>query len=87
MRPMAARIASAPAGSAVAVGVVWVAVLADPAEQQVLVMPVGPSGPLELEGVAQALEHVGLQGRVVAERSRWQSLESVVAIPWSEPCA
>ena len=62
-------------------------VLADPAEQQVLVMPVGPSGPLELEGVAQALDQVGLQGRVVAERSRWQSLESVVAIPWSEPCA
>ena len=62
-------------------------VLADPAEQQVLVMPVGPSGPLELEGVAQALEHVGLQGRVVMDRLRWQSLESVVAIPWSEPCA
>jgi hypothetical protein len=62
-------------------------VLADPAQQQVLVMPVGPLGPLELDGVAQALEHVGLQGRVVAERSRWQSLESVVAIPWSEPCA
>jgi hypothetical protein len=62
-------------------------VLADPAEQQVLVMPVGPLGPLELDGVAQALEHVGLQGRVVADRSRWQSLESVVAIPWSEPCA
>jgi hypothetical protein len=62
-------------------------VLADPAEQQVLVMPLGPSGPLELDGVAQALEHVGLQGRVAADRSRWQSLESVVAIPWSEPCA
>jgi hypothetical protein len=62
-------------------------VLADPAEQQVLVMPVGPSGPLELDGVAQALEHVGLQASVVADRSRWQSLESVVAIPWSEPCA
>ncbi len=62
-------------------------VLADPAEQQVLVMPMGPSGPLELQGVAQALDQVGLQGRVVAERSRWQSLESVVAIPWSEPCA
>ncbi len=62
-------------------------VLADPAEQQVLVMPLGPSGPLELDGVAQVLEQVGLQGRVVADRSRWQSLESVVAIPWSEPCA
>ena len=61
-------------------------VLADPAEQQVLVMPVGPSGPLEFEGVAQALEHVGLQGRVVAERALWQSLASDVAIPWSEPC-
>jgi hypothetical protein len=62
-------------------------VLADPAEQQVLVMPLGPSRPLELPLVAQALERVGLGERVAADQSRWQSLDAVVAIPWTVPCA
>jgi len=62
-------------------------VLADPAEQQVLVMPLGPTVPLELPLVAQALERVGLSERVAEDHSRWQSLDAVVAIPWSAPCA
>ena len=64
-------------------------VMADPAEQQVLVLPLGPAGPLDSDRVAEALERVGLLGRVVAERARWQHLEAVVAIPWepSEPCS
>lgn len=61
--------------------------LADPAEQQVLALPLGPSGAPPLEAVAEALQRVGLAGRVVADRGRWQSLESVVAVPWSQPCA
>ncbi len=61
--------------------------LADPAEQQVLALPLGPSGAPPLEAVAAALERVGLAGHVVADRSRWQGLESVVAVPWSQPCA
>lgn len=60
--------------------------LADPAEQQVLALPLGPSGTPALEAVAAALERVGLAERVVEDRSRWQSLDSVVAIPWSAPC-
>jgi hypothetical protein len=68
-------------------------ILADPAEQQVLVMPLGPAldpsdpaADLAPQQVALALERVGLLDRVVADRGRWQSLEAVVAVPWSQPC-
>ncbi|MBD2424090.1 protein phosphatase [Cyanobium sp. FACHB-13342] len=57
-------------------------VMADPAEQQVLVMPMGPPGPLDVGRVAQALERVGLGPQRVAPRERWQELDAVVAIPW-----
>jgi len=58
-------------------------VMADPAEQQVLVLPTGPAeAALEPEAVARALERVGLSERVVAERERWQRLDALVAIPW-----
>ena len=58
-------------------------VMADPAEQQVLVLPMGPlDAPLELDQVARALERVGLSERVAAERERWQRLDALVAIPW-----
>ena len=57
--------------------------MADPAEQQVLVLPTGPAeAALEPEAVARALERVGLSERVVAERERWQRLDALVAIPW-----
>jgi hypothetical protein len=62
-----------------------VQLLADPAEQQVLVLPTGASeAVLQPERIAQALERVGLSARVVDDRSRWQSLEALVAIPWRE---
>lgn len=59
-------------------------VMADPAEQQVLVMPLGPPGPLDAARVAQVLERVGLLPRVVGDPERWQALDAVVAIPWEE---
>ena len=59
--------------------------MADPAEQQVLVLPTGPAeAALEPEAVARALERVGLSERVVAERERWQQLDALVAIPWRQ---
>jgi hypothetical protein len=44
---------------------------------------------LQPDAIAQALERVGLEQRVVADRSRWQRLEALVAIPWrqGEPCS
>jgi hypothetical protein len=60
-------------------------VMADPAEQQVLVLPTVPlDAPLELDRVARALERVGLSARVAVERERWQRLDALVAIPWRQ---
>ncbi len=63
-------------------------VMADPAEQQVLVLLLEP-GPatgtpeaIAPEGVAAALEAVGLSPLVSDDRGRWQSLEALVAVPW-----
>ena len=59
-------------------------VLADPAEQQVLLLSQAPQDPavLKPDRLSAALDRVGLTDRVVADRSRWQQLEGVVAIPW-----
>jgi len=59
-------------------------VMADPAEQQVLVLPMGPaSGALDPLAVTQALERVGLIERITADSSSWQQLDALVAIPWN----
>ena len=59
--------------------------MADPAEQQVLVLPQGPAdGVLENDRIARALERVVLSARVVAEPGRWQRLDALVVVPWQE---
>ncbi|MGB1621868.1 MAG: protein phosphatase, partial [Synechococcus sp.] len=58
-------------------------VMADPAEQQVLVLPLGPGAPLDLERAARAMDRVQLLERVASDRTRWQLLDAVVVIPWA----
>jgi hypothetical protein len=59
--------------------------LADPAEQQLLVLPQGPAEEvLQNERIAQALEQVGLAAMVPSDQARWQRLDALVAIPWLE---
>ena len=59
--------------------------MADPAEQQVLVLPQGPVDEvLQPDRIAQALERVELSGLLPADQGRWQRLDAVVAIPWQE---
>ena len=59
-------------------------VMADPAEQQALVLPMGPAlGAMDSVAVAQALERVGLMDRIPADSNAWQQLDAVVAIPWA----
>ena len=60
-------------------------VMADPAEPQVLVLPLGP-GPeqLPLAQVAVALERLGLRAQVEEDQQSWHCLERAVAIPWRE---
>ena len=62
-------------------------VMADPAEQQVLVLPMGPGVPLDLERAATVIERVQLQAHVVPDRERWQQLDAAVAIPRLEAVA
>jgi hypothetical protein len=58
-------------------------VMADPAEQQILVLPMGPAlGAMDPKAVARALERLGLLDRVPTDSSAWQQLDAVVAIPW-----
>ena len=58
-------------------------VMGDPAERQVLVLPMGPAlAAMDPVGVAQALERVGLMDRIPADSSAWQQRDAVVAIPW-----
>ena len=59
--------------------------MADPAEQQVLVLPQGPADAvLENDRIARALERVALGERVVTEPGRWQRLDAVVVVAWHE---
>ena len=59
-------------------------VLADPADQQVLLLSLDPGNPAVLapDRLTRALERVSLTPRVVQDQGRWQRLEAVVAIPW-----
>ena len=58
--------------------------MADPAEAQVLVMPLGPSRALPEAELLTALEQVQLKPLVLLDSSRWQQLEALVAIPWQQ---
>lgn len=65
-------------------------VMADPAEQQVLLLPLdagldvdfGAAGSIAPERGAAALQAVGLSARVTPDRRLWQSLEALLAVPW-----
>ncbi len=64
--------------------------LADPAEPQVLVLPLGPAdAALSSERISQALQQVQLSALLPADPGCWRRLENAVAIPWdrSAPCS
>ena len=60
--------------------------MADPAEQQVLVLPMGPGIPLDLEQAATAIDRVRLTEHV-ADPELWQQMDAVIAIPRFEASA
>lgn len=60
--------------------------MADPAEQQVLVLPMGPGVPLDLEQAATAINRVRLTDHV-ADPELWQQMDAVIAIPRVEASA
>ncbi|MEA5443403.1 protein phosphatase [Cyanobium gracile] len=57
-------------------------VMADPAEQQVLLLPLDAGLDADFAAAGAALQAVGLSDRVTPDRSRWQSLEALLAVPW-----
>ena len=59
-------------------------VLADPAEERVLLQPLQVEGQDDLAQarVVAALARVALLDRVVQDHQRWQRLEALIAIPW-----
>ena len=60
--------------------------MADPAEQQVLVLPMGPGVPLDLEQAETAIDRVRLTEHV-ADPELWQQMDAVIAIPRVEVSA
>ncbi len=59
-------------------------VMADPAEQQVLILPMGPGVPLDRSRACSVIERVGLMADVVTDQDRWQELDAVVVVPRRE---
>ncbi|MCX5951655.1 MAG: protein phosphatase [Cyanobacteria bacterium] len=57
---------------------------ADPAEPQVLVLPLDPlrNAEVSLGLAAEGLQRTGLEPLVVADRLAWQVAQGLVAIPW-----
>ena len=56
--------------------------IADPAELNVLVMPLSGSLSVNIDQAEQVLDHVGLLERIELDKRFWQTLDGVIAIPW-----
>ena len=56
--------------------------MADPADAQVLALPINGELSVSHEAVAKALVQAGLHERVVMDHACWEVLEAVIAIPW-----
>ncbi len=56
--------------------------IADPADSEILLMPLNSSVSISYEEAMEGLETVGLIGRANCERDSWQFLNAVIAIPW-----
>ena len=57
-------------------------VMADPAEAQVLIMPIALDKSINDNDVVQALEMIGLSDQVALSSSAWKRHDSIVSIPW-----
>ena len=58
-------------------------VLADPAEAQILVMPLSLEKQMNNHDVVQALQMIGLNNKVSLDSVSWTRHDSIVSIPWS----
>ncbi len=58
-------------------------VIADPAEAQVLIMPLSLEKKIIKSEVVQALERISLSTQVSLDSSLWESHDSLISIPWN----
>ena len=58
-------------------------VMADPAEVQVLIMPIALDKRIKDNDVVQALERIGLSDKVSLSSAAWERHDSIVSIPWN----
>ena len=58
-------------------------VMADPAEAQVLIMPIALDKRIDDNDVVQALERISLSEKVSLSSSAWETHDSIVSIPWN----
>ena len=57
-------------------------VMADPAEMQVLIMPLEVDRRINDKDVVQALQTIGLSEKVSLSSAGWERHDTVVSIPW-----
>ena len=58
-------------------------VMADPAESQVLIMPLSLDKRINNKDVVQALQRIGLSDKVSLSSTAWERHDSIVSIPWN----
>ena len=58
-------------------------VMADPAESQVLIMPITLDKKINDNDVVQALKMIGLSDKVSLSSDTWERHDSIVSIPWN----
>ena len=57
--------------------------MADPAEEQVLIMPLSLTKKINNDDVVQALEIVSLSKKVSLDTASWERHDSIVSVPWN----
>ena len=58
-------------------------VMADPAEAQVLIMPIAVDKRMNNNNIVQALQTIGLSDKVALSSAAWERHDSIVSIPWN----
>ena len=57
-------------------------VMADPAEEQVLIMPIAVDQRMNNNDIVQALQTIGLSDKISLSSAAWERHDSIISIPW-----
>ena len=59
-------------------------IMADPAEAQILIMPLAPLDKINNHDVVHVLKMLGLNDKVSSNSALWERHDSIVSIPWNQ---